>query len=231
MDKAAMTVARTATGRRTHAVLLGMLVTLLAAISVAVWAQPAHPGMAGDRGHGGWMTRDGDRQRGMGMDGHRGMGDPMGAGMMFRGSPERMGRAIDRMLDGLNATDAQRSQIKQIAAGAAADLRAQGEAGRALRMRAMDAFTAPNLDAGAVEQVRQQMLQQHDQMSRRMTQAMLDVARVLTPEQRARLGERMRDHQARMEDRMKRMHDRMERMHERMMQRGESAPGGSAPRR
>ena len=38
-----------------------------------------------------------------------------------------------------------------------------------------------------------------------MTQAMLDVARVLTPEQRARLGERMRDRQARMEDRMKRM--------------------------
>ena len=28
------------------------------------------------------------------------------------------------------------------------------------------------------------MVQQHDQMSRRMTQAMLDVARVLTPEQR-----------------------------------------------
>ena len=49
------------------------------------------------------------------------------------------------------------------------------------------------------------MLQQHDQTSRRMTQAMLDVARVLTPEQRARLGERMRDREARMEDRMKRM--------------------------
>jgi Spy/CpxP family protein refolding chaperone len=48
-------------------------------------------------------------------------------------------------------------------------------------------------------------------MSRRMTQAMLDVARVLTPEQRARLGERMRDRQARMEDRMKRMQEHMRR--------------------
>jgi protein CpxP len=205
MDKAAMTVARRATSRRTHAVLVGMLVTLLAAISVAAWAQPAPPGMTGDHDRGGWMARDGDRQRGMGMDMHRGMGEHMGGAMMFRGSPERMGRAIDRMLDGLNASDAQRSQIKQIAAAAAADLRAQGEAGRALRMRAMQAFTAPNLDAGAVEQMRQQMLQQHDQMSRRMTQAMLDAARVLTPEQRARLGERIRDRQARMEDRMKRM--------------------------
>jgi Spy/CpxP family protein refolding chaperone len=52
-----------------------------------------------------------------------------------------------------------------------------------------------------------------------MTQAMLDVARVLTPEQRARLGERMRDRQAQMEDRMKRMRERMG---------GDSA---SAPRR
>ena len=114
------------------------------------------------------------------------------------------------MLDGLNATDAQRSQIKQIAAAAAADMKAEAEAGRGLRQRAMQAFTAPNVDAGAVEQLRQQMLQQHDRMSRRMTQAMLDVARVLTPEQRARLGERMRDRQARMEDRMKRMQERMQ---------------------
>jgi Spy/CpxP family protein refolding chaperone len=68
----------------------------------------------------------------------------------------------------------------------------------------MQAFTAPTVDAAAVEQVRQQMLQQHDQMSRRMTQAMLDVARVLTPEQRAKIGERMRDRQARMEERMQR---------------------------
>jgi Spy/CpxP family protein refolding chaperone len=143
---------------------------------------------------------------------HGGMGGP---GMMG-GSPERMGRMIDHMLDGLNASDAQRSQIKQIAAGAAADLKAQHEAGRALRQRSMQAFTAPTVDAAAVEQVRQQMLQQHDQMSRRMTQAMLDVARVLTPEQRARVGERMRDRQARMEDRMKRM---------------ESMPQGTPPRR
>ena len=135
-----------------------------------------------------------------------GMHGGMGGGMMFRGSPERMGRMIDHMLDGLNASDAQRSQIKQIAAGAATDLKAQREAGRgAARSAAMQAFTAPTVDAAAVEQVRQQMLQQHDQMSRRVTQAMLDVARVLTPEQRARLGERMRDRQARMEDRMKRM--------------------------
>jgi len=112
---------------------------------------------------------------------------------------------IDHMLDGLNASDAQRSQIKQIVAQAAADLKAQAAAGRGLRQRGMQIFTAPSVDAAAAEQLRQQMLQQHDQMSRRVTRAMLDVANVLTPEQRAKVGERMRDRQARMEERMKRM--------------------------
>jgi Spy/CpxP family protein refolding chaperone len=201
--------------------MIGTGMALLAALSLSAWAQPAPP-VAGDRGPGMASPRMGEQGPGMhgmhermggmhhGMGGmHGGMGGMhggFGAGaMMFRGSPERMGRMIDHMLDGLNASDAQRAQIKQIAAAAATDLRAQADAGRALRQRALQAFTAPTVDAAAAEQVRQQMLQQHDQTSRRMTQAMLDVARALTPEQRARLGERIRDRQARMEDRMKRM--------------------------
>ncbi len=198
MSKAVAIAATASAARRVQVVMIGMLMTLLAALSLSAWAQPAPPpaGM-------------GDKGPGMGHMGHMhgGMGGEMGGGggMMFRGSPEHMGRRIDHMLDGLNASDAQRSQIKQIAAAAAADVKAQAQAGKALRQRAMQAFTAPTVDAAAAEQVRQQLLQQHDQMSRRMTQAMLDVARLLTPEQRARLGERIRDRQARMEDRMKRM--------------------------
>ena len=209
MSKAVAIAATASAARRVKWVMIGMLMTLLAALSLSAWSQPApsQPGMgsgpdtaAPQRGGPmGGMHGWGERH-GMG-----GMHHGMDGGMMFRGSPEHMGRMIDHMLDGLNASDAQRGQIKQIAAGAATDLKAQREASRALRQRAMQAFTAPTVDAGAVEQVRQQMLQQHDQMSRRVTQAMLDVARVLTPEQRARLGERMRDRQARMEDRMKRM--------------------------
>ncbi|HEY9064008.1 MAG TPA: hypothetical protein VIO33_03435, partial [Burkholderiaceae bacterium] len=51
-----------------------------------------------------------------------------GGMMMFGGSPEQIARHVDHMLDGLNATDAQRTQIKQIAQAAAADLKAQREA-------------------------------------------------------------------------------------------------------
>ena len=191
-----------APSRRLQWVMIGMLMTLLAAIGLSAWAQPAPPPPGMD-GHPGM-------QHGMpgGMPGgmhHFGMHHRMGPGMMFHGSPERIGRMVDFMLDGLNPTDAQRSQIKQIAVQAAGELKTQAEAGKGLRQRGMQIFTAPTVDAAAAEQLRQQMLQQHDQMSRRVTQAMLDVARVLTPEQRAAIGQRMHDRQARMEDRMKRM--------------------------
>jgi len=140
----------------------------------------------------------------------RGPGPMHGAGpggmMMFGGSPEHVARHVDHMLDGLNASDAQRTQIKQIAQAAAADLKAQREAGKALRERGLQIFAAPTVDANAAESVRQQIEAQHDQASRRMLQAMLDVSRVLTPEQRAKLAERVKQHQATMQDRMQRMH-------------------------
>jgi len=142
--------------------------------------------------------------QGMGGMAHHGGG--MGGPMMFGGSPERLGRGIDHMLDGLGATDAQRSQIKQIAMAAAADLKAQHEAGVSLRDKGMQLFAAPTVDAAAAESLRQQMLAQHDQASKRMLQAMLDISKVLTPEQRAKFGERMKQRHAAMQERMQREH-------------------------
>ena len=158
--------------------MVSVLVIAAAAVAVSAEAQERPSGMGGGGGHG---------------------------MMMFGGPPEHMGRRIDHMLDGLNATDAQRTQIKQIAMAAAADLRAQREAGKGLRERGMQIFTAPNVDAQAAESVRQQMQTLHDQASRRTLQAMLDVSRVLTPEQRAKLGERMKERGAMMRERMDRM--------------------------
>lgn len=191
MNRSKTMSAASARGRgRVRVVVLGMLMTLLAAISLSAWSQPA-------------STPAGGMRRGME---HHDMHDGgMGEGMMFGGSPEQVGRMVDHMLDGLNATDAQRSQIKQIAAAAAGDIKTQMEAGRGLHERGMQILTAPTVDAAAAEQLRQQMLQQHDAMSKRTTQAMLDVARVLTPEQRTKLGERMKERQSHRVERMKRM--------------------------
>lgn len=118
---------------------------------------------------------------------------------MFGGPPEHVARAVDHLLDGLVATDAQRGQIKQIAQAAAVDLKVQHEAGRSLRDKGMQIFTAPVIDAAAAESVRQQLLAQHDQASKRTLQAMLDIGKVLTPEQRAKLGERIKQRQLAMQ--------------------------------
>jgi Spy/CpxP family protein refolding chaperone len=115
-----------------------------------------------------------------------------GPGGRMGDSPEHVTRMVDRMLRGVDATEEQRRQIRDIAQGTAVDLKAQRDAGRTLRERQMQLFTQPTVDAAAVEALRQQMLQQHDQTSRRITQAMLDASRVLTPEQRAKLAERMK---------------------------------------
>lgn len=101
------------------------------------------------------------------------------------------GRGMDRMLDAVNATAEQRAQIRQIHEAARADMRAQHETQRGLREQMRQLFTQPTVDANAVEALRQQMMAGHDRRSQRMTQAMVEASRVLTPEQRQQIGERM----------------------------------------
>src|SRR5947207_15958336 len=75
--------------------------------------------------------------------GHHGGG--FGGPGMFMGSPEHVGHAVDHMLEGVNASDAQRAQIKQIVQQAATDLKAQHDAARALHEQGMQIFTAPTV--------------------------------------------------------------------------------------
>jgi periplasmic protein CpxP/Spy len=116
--------------------------------------------------------------------GHGGGHGGPGMGMMMGG------RGLERMLDGVNASAEQRTQIKAIAERTMADMKAQRETGKGTREQMMKLFAQPTVDANAVEALRAQKMQQHDQSSRRMTQAMLDVSRVLTPEQRKQLADR-----------------------------------------
>lgn len=114
--------------------------------------------------------------------GHRGPG---------HGHGQMMGMS-ERMLDRVNATPEQRTQIRQIMDAARADMQAQRQAQQGLRDQAMQLFAQPNVDARAAEALRQQMLAQHDQRSKRMMQAMVDASRVLTPEQRKQMAEAMK---------------------------------------
>lgn len=143
-------------------VLAGLSLALAGAVAPAVLAAPD--------GHGMRMEQA--------------MAGPGGPGGMFGGT-------MMRLLDRVNATPEQRSQIQQIMHSQASEMRAQHEAGRALRQQAMALFAQPTVDANAVEALRQQQLALHDAASKRMTQAMIEISRVLTPEQRKQLAEQM----------------------------------------
>ncbi len=155
--------------------------TLIATTLVAVVATMAQPAMAmpGEGGGRGAMHR---------------MHGGEGPGGLF-GHP----RMAERMLDSVNASPEQRTQIRTLVEAAQKDMASQRETGRALREQAASLFGQPTVDARAAEALRQQMLAQHDTASKRMTQLMLDVSRVLTPEQRKQITERMAQHRSMME--------------------------------
>lgn len=111
------------------------------------------------------------------------------------------GRMLERMLDDVKATDAQRAQIGKIQNGAREDIAKLHEQHGKLREQTLQMLTAPTIDTAAVEKVRQQMLQQHDAISKRMLTAMVDSSKVLTPEQRATLAGKLKARQDRMEER------------------------------
>lgn len=131
--------------------------------------------------------------------GHRHGGGMMGGPMA--GGPMMGGMQGGRMLDAVGATAEQKAQVKQIMDAAQTDLKAQRDAGRGLHDQMHQLFTQPTVDARAVETLRQQMLAQHDQASKRMMQAMLEASRVLTPEQRAKMAEMAGQRRAMMERR------------------------------
>jgi periplasmic protein CpxP/Spy len=147
-------------------VLAGLSLALAGAFATAVRAAP-------DGGHG--M---------MAPAAMAGPGGHAGHGGMFGGM-------MSRLLERVNATPEQRNQIQQIMQHEASEMRAQHEAGRALRQQAMALFAQPTVDAHAVEALRQKQLAVHDATSKRMTLALLEISRVLTPEQRKQMAEQM----------------------------------------
>lgn len=124
----------------------------------------------------------------------QGPGGPHGRGP---GGPGMLGGHVEQMLDAVDASDAQRAQVKQIMQAARTDLKGQMESGRKLHEQGLTLLSAPVIDAAAIEQLRQQGQAQHEIASKRMSQALIDAARVLTPEQRAKFAEKMKKREAR----------------------------------
>jgi protein CpxP len=126
--------------------------------------------------------------------GHHRHGDgPMG--MHGQMDPESMGKRVDKavewVLSDVQASAEQKQKVSAIAKQAIGDLAPLRDKHRAARKSAVELMAAPTVDRAAMETLRAEQLQLADQASRRVTQALADVADVLTPEQRVKLKERL----------------------------------------
>jgi len=106
---------------------------------------------------------------------------------------------LERMLDVVNATPEQRTQIKALANTLRTDMKAMHELGKRLHDQNRALFTQPTVDARAAEVLRQQMQARHEQASKRMLQFKLDMSRILTPDQRKQFADRMDKRKSMME--------------------------------
>lgn len=157
----------TTPARRSHRWLLaGAAAVVLLAGSGAAWAHRDAEGQ-----HGGWSP-------------HAGM------------SVERIGKRADRMLKQVDATAEQQARVHAIIEAAAKDVDPlrQGMAGTRAQLRTL--LTAPEIDRAAVEALRSQRIAAMDQISQRVSRAMVDAAEVLSPDQRQKLGQLQAEREA-----------------------------------
>lgn len=87
-----------------------------------------------------------------------------------------------------SATDAQKAQIEPLVRQALADLLPMHEHAQDFHRQALQALSGDQVDRVALETLRAEHLQAADAASRRITQALADVADVLTPAQRKALA-------------------------------------------
>ena len=109
--------------------------------------------------------------------------------------PAAVDEHLDRMLKHLyveiDATDEQKQKLEPIVKQAAKDLLPLRDKARAARKQAVEVLTADTIDRNAIEALRAEHLQLAEQASKRLTQALSDVAEVLTPAQRKQIAERI----------------------------------------
>jgi len=119
-------------------------------------------------------------------------GGRRGDGMM---DPAAMDQRLDRMLKHMyieiDATEEQKQKLGPIVKQAAGDLMPLRARVQDARRRGVALLSAESIDRGAIERLRVEQIGATDAASKRFTQALADVAEVLTPEQRRKLASRL----------------------------------------
>jgi periplasmic protein CpxP/Spy len=106
-------------------------------------------------------------------------------------SEEHLDRMLKHMYVEIDATDAQKQKLEPIVKQAAADLKPLRAKRQEARQRSAQLLSADTIDRGAIERARAEGISAADASSKRFTQALTDVAEVLTPAQRKKLAARL----------------------------------------
>jgi len=123
---------------------------------------------------------------------HRGgfMAGPLDAGQV----DEHLERMLKHLYVEIDATDEQKQKLAPIVKQAAKDLLPLRQKMQGARKQAVELLTGDTIDRAAIEALRAEHLQLAEQASRRVTQALADVAELLTPAQRKELVARVEKH-------------------------------------
>jgi Spy/CpxP family protein refolding chaperone len=112
--------------------------------------------------------------------------------------PEQMSKMaekrIDHMLSEVDASKEQKAKANEIVKKSVLNGAPLAEQMRGNHEKILTQLKAKEIDKAAVEQLRVEQLKAMDEISKQMTQTMLAIAELLTPEQRAKLAENMTKH-------------------------------------
>jgi len=97
---------------------------------------------------------------------------------------------VDDAIDWLDGTEAQKQQVTQVVNGAIPDAMGFREEQRALRTEFQKELKAPAVNAAALEDLRVRFMKLADAATTRGLRAIVDIANILTPQQRQKAVEK-----------------------------------------
>lgn len=100
---------------------------------------------------------------------------------------------LDRILEEIDATSEQEKKLWDIADSVRDEVRPVMREMRDTREKLAELLGAPTVDTAAVEALRTERLAKLDDVSKKISTALVEAANVLTPEQRAKLAEEIKD--------------------------------------
>lgn len=100
---------------------------------------------------------------------------------------------FEKLMDEVDATDAQQDKIWAIVDRTRSELRPVGREFRDSRGKVAELLAAPTIDKAAVEALRAERIAAVDAASKKAVAALVEAAEVLTPEQRAELAKELKE--------------------------------------